>query len=42
MVTHETNIAKRAKKHIYIKDGQLVKKYLWKPKAIFTICWLLL
>jgi putative ABC transport system ATP-binding protein len=28
MVTHETNIAKRAKKHIYIKDGQLVKKYL--------------
>jgi len=28
MVTHEKDIAKRAKKQIYIKDGQLVKKYL--------------
>jgi putative ABC transport system ATP-binding protein len=28
MVTHEKNIAQRAKRHIYIKDGQLTKKYL--------------
>lgn len=28
MVTHEHNIAKRAEKHIYIKDGQVNKKYL--------------
>jgi putative ABC transport system ATP-binding protein len=28
MVTHEKNIAKRAKKLIYIKDGQINKKYL--------------
>ncbi len=28
MVTHEKNIAKRAKKMIYIKDGQIAKKYL--------------
>ncbi len=37
MVTHEKNIAKRAKKHIYIRDGCLVKKYLWKLKTVFTI-----
>ncbi len=37
MVTHEANIAKRAKKHIYIKDGRLAKKYLWKLKTVFTI-----
>jgi len=28
MVTHEKNIAKRANKRIYIKDGRIVKKYL--------------
>ncbi len=28
MVTHEKNIAKRAKKMIYIKDGQITSKYL--------------
>jgi putative ABC transport system ATP-binding protein len=28
MVTHEKNIAQRAKRHIYIKDGRLTKKYL--------------
>lgn len=28
MVTHEKNIAKRANKQIYIKDGKVVKKYL--------------
>jgi putative ABC transport system ATP-binding protein len=28
MVTHEKDIAKRAKKQIYIKDGQTNKKYL--------------
>ena len=28
MVTHEKNIADRAKKRIYIKDGRLTKKYL--------------
>ena len=28
MVTHEKNIAQRANKKIYIKDGKIVKKYL--------------
>jgi len=37
MVTHEKEIAKRAKKQIYIKDGKLVKKYLWKLKTVLPI-----
>ena len=28
MVTHEKDIAKRAQKRVYIKDGRVVKKYL--------------
>jgi putative ABC transport system ATP-binding protein len=28
VVTHELSIAKRAKRHIYIKDGRLTEKYL--------------
>jgi putative ABC transport system ATP-binding protein len=28
MVTHEREVAKRAKKQIYLKDGQMVEKYL--------------
>ena len=28
MVTHEKEVANRADKKIYIKDGRLVKKYL--------------
>lgn len=28
VITHETSVAKRTKKQVYIRDGQVVKKYL--------------
>ena len=30
IVTHEKEIAQRAKRQIYVKDGEIVDKYLWK------------
>ena len=30
LVTHDTNVAKKTKRQIFIKDGKIVKRYSWK------------
>ena len=34
LVTHDTNVAKKTKRQIFIKDGRIVKKYSWKKTEI--------
>ena len=34
LVTHDTNVAKKTKRQIFIKDGKIVKKYSWKKTEI--------